>query len=262
MMPITNISEAKAQLSSLIERALAGEEVLIGKAGRPVAKLVRYERSDNLVFVSAAVIWEIRIKQSLGGFARAFPASHPRTPPSRPAIGRRSSAFAIAVACPRNNRPTRRVALVVMIPPRSFHPVGSDSRWAPGSSLPKDLRGDLGGDVRRSLRGNFHARPDRSPRPPTESIEIDAAIEPELHPFLFQPRPLLFAASPRRQCDFTVLAQNPVPRKSFRPGACVENTNNLPGSTGTARELGHLPVAYDPASRDRPEDGFHARGEV
>lgn len=46
-MHITNISEAKAQLSSLIERVLAGEEVLIGKAGKPVAKLVKYERSDR-----------------------------------------------------------------------------------------------------------------------------------------------------------------------------------------------------------------------
>ena len=46
-MHITNISEAKAQLSSLIEKVLAGEEVLIGKAGKPVARLVRYERSDR-----------------------------------------------------------------------------------------------------------------------------------------------------------------------------------------------------------------------
>lgn len=43
-MLITNISEAKAQLSALIERALAGEEVIIGKAGKPVAKLIKYQR--------------------------------------------------------------------------------------------------------------------------------------------------------------------------------------------------------------------------
>jgi len=46
-MHITNISDAKAQLSSLIEKVLAGEEVLIGKAGKPVAKLVKYEHSDQ-----------------------------------------------------------------------------------------------------------------------------------------------------------------------------------------------------------------------
>ena len=46
-MMITNISEAKAQLSALIEKVLAGQEVVIGKAGRPVAKLVPYERSQE-----------------------------------------------------------------------------------------------------------------------------------------------------------------------------------------------------------------------
>lgn len=37
-----NISEAKAELSSLIERVMKGEEVIIGKAGKPVAKIVAY----------------------------------------------------------------------------------------------------------------------------------------------------------------------------------------------------------------------------
>lgn len=46
-MHITNISEAKTQLSALIEKVLAGDEVIIGKAGKPVAKLVRYERSEQ-----------------------------------------------------------------------------------------------------------------------------------------------------------------------------------------------------------------------
>ena len=46
-MQITNISEAKARFSSLIEKVLSGEDVIIGKAGKPVAKLVRYEVSDQ-----------------------------------------------------------------------------------------------------------------------------------------------------------------------------------------------------------------------
>jgi prevent-host-death family protein len=46
-MHITNISEAKAQLSALIEKVMNGQEVIIGKAGKPVAKLVRYERSEE-----------------------------------------------------------------------------------------------------------------------------------------------------------------------------------------------------------------------
>ena len=41
-MIIKNISEAKAELSALIEAVSKGEEVLIGKAGVPVAKLIRF----------------------------------------------------------------------------------------------------------------------------------------------------------------------------------------------------------------------------
>jgi len=37
---VDTISEAKAQLSTLVERALAGEEVIIGRAGKPVVRLV------------------------------------------------------------------------------------------------------------------------------------------------------------------------------------------------------------------------------
>jgi len=46
-MIIANISEAKAQLSALVERVMAGQEVIIGKAGKPVAKLVRYELTEK-----------------------------------------------------------------------------------------------------------------------------------------------------------------------------------------------------------------------
>jgi prevent-host-death family protein len=42
-MHITNISEAKAQLSALIQDVIAGKEVVIGKAGIPVARLVPFE---------------------------------------------------------------------------------------------------------------------------------------------------------------------------------------------------------------------------
>jgi prevent-host-death family protein len=35
-----NLYEAKTQLSSLVERARAGEEIIIAKGGRPVARLV------------------------------------------------------------------------------------------------------------------------------------------------------------------------------------------------------------------------------
>jgi prevent-host-death family protein len=38
-----NIHEAKTHLSRLIERVAAGEEIVIAKAGKPVARLVKYE---------------------------------------------------------------------------------------------------------------------------------------------------------------------------------------------------------------------------
>jgi prevent-host-death family protein len=42
-MEITNIHEAKTHFSKLVERAAAGEEIVIGKAGKPVARLVPYK---------------------------------------------------------------------------------------------------------------------------------------------------------------------------------------------------------------------------
>lgn len=42
-MRIVNTHEAKTQLSKLLNEAAMGEEVVIAKAGRPVAKLVAYK---------------------------------------------------------------------------------------------------------------------------------------------------------------------------------------------------------------------------
>ena len=46
-MQIVNISDAKAQLSALVAKVATGKEIIIGKAGEPVAKLVRYDRSEE-----------------------------------------------------------------------------------------------------------------------------------------------------------------------------------------------------------------------
>ena len=49
-----NIHEAKTHLSRLLERVALGEEVIIAKAGTPVAKLVRIEmEAKTRVFGSA-----------------------------------------------------------------------------------------------------------------------------------------------------------------------------------------------------------------
>ena len=47
-----NIHEAKTHLSRLIERAVAGEDVIIAKSGRPLVRLVRIEQ-DHPVLGSA-----------------------------------------------------------------------------------------------------------------------------------------------------------------------------------------------------------------
>jgi prevent-host-death family protein len=41
-MVVRNISEAKAELSALIEAVRNGNEVIIAKAGKPVARLVAF----------------------------------------------------------------------------------------------------------------------------------------------------------------------------------------------------------------------------
>lgn len=45
-MVVDSVTEAKAQLSALLERVLQGEEVVISRAGKPVATLVPY-RTDQ-----------------------------------------------------------------------------------------------------------------------------------------------------------------------------------------------------------------------
>ncbi len=37
------LTEAKAKFSDIVERAMHGEEIIVTKMGKPVAKIVRYE---------------------------------------------------------------------------------------------------------------------------------------------------------------------------------------------------------------------------
>ena len=46
-MAVVNMHEAKTHLSRLVERVAQGEDVVIAKAGRPVARLVPYEATDE-----------------------------------------------------------------------------------------------------------------------------------------------------------------------------------------------------------------------
>ncbi len=44
---MVNVHEAKTHLSRLLERVASGEEIVIAKAGRPVARLVPYSEEDE-----------------------------------------------------------------------------------------------------------------------------------------------------------------------------------------------------------------------
>ena len=46
-MPTVNVHAAKSQLSRLLDAAAAGEEVIIAKAGKPVARLVPIEQKQE-----------------------------------------------------------------------------------------------------------------------------------------------------------------------------------------------------------------------
>ncbi len=43
-MAAVNVHEAKTHLSRLLDRVAAGEEIVIAKAGKPVAKLVPFKK--------------------------------------------------------------------------------------------------------------------------------------------------------------------------------------------------------------------------
>jgi prevent-host-death family protein len=49
-----NIYEAKTNLSKLLDRVMVGEEIIIAKSGKPMAKLVRIDAPTKRVLGSAA----------------------------------------------------------------------------------------------------------------------------------------------------------------------------------------------------------------
>lgn len=49
-MAAYNIYEAKTNFSALVDKASAGEEVVIAKAGKPVLKLVPIEEEEQVIY--------------------------------------------------------------------------------------------------------------------------------------------------------------------------------------------------------------------
>ena len=57
-MVVRNISEAKAQLSALVEAVLKGDEVILAKAGKPVAKIIPIRADDGAADKARAALLE------------------------------------------------------------------------------------------------------------------------------------------------------------------------------------------------------------
>ncbi len=68
--------EAKSQLSRLVNLAESGEEVVIQRSGRPVARLVRVERRRPIGEAFGALRGEIELREDFdelpAGFAEHF----------------------------------------------------------------------------------------------------------------------------------------------------------------------------------------------
>jgi prevent-host-death family protein len=58
-MKSVNVHEAKTNLSELLKKVEAGEEVVIARAGKPVARLVRIGASGQRVFGSAKGLFTV-----------------------------------------------------------------------------------------------------------------------------------------------------------------------------------------------------------
>jgi prevent-host-death family protein len=58
MKPV-NVHEAKTRLSELLKKVEAGEEVIIARAGKPVARLVRAGTAGTRVFGSARGLFTV-----------------------------------------------------------------------------------------------------------------------------------------------------------------------------------------------------------
>ena len=68
-MKIINIQAAKTHLSRLVEEAAAGEEIVLAKAGKPIARLVPYRGTGEKRRLGA---WKGKVR-----IGKDFDAEHP-----------------------------------------------------------------------------------------------------------------------------------------------------------------------------------------
>jgi prevent-host-death family protein len=66
-MKTVNIHAAKTHFSALVEEAAAGEEIIIAKAGKPVARLVPLEKKNDRSRTFGMLKGKIRISDDFDG---------------------------------------------------------------------------------------------------------------------------------------------------------------------------------------------------
>ncbi len=66
-MQMINIHDAKTQLSKLLERVQSGEEIVIAKAGTPVARMIPYTPPKRKITPPGAMKGEIWIADDFDG---------------------------------------------------------------------------------------------------------------------------------------------------------------------------------------------------
>jgi prevent-host-death family protein len=55
--PMYNMHEAKTQLSRLVDKAVEGEEVIVARNGKPVARIVKYEQPKRVLGSLKGKVW-------------------------------------------------------------------------------------------------------------------------------------------------------------------------------------------------------------
>ncbi len=78
MPEVVNVHSAKTHFSELLERVEKGEEIVVGRAGKPVARLVKYEPARRRLGAAQGRIWIADDFDELPeDVAAAFRGEHP-----------------------------------------------------------------------------------------------------------------------------------------------------------------------------------------
>lgn len=81
-MPVVNVHEAKTHLSRLLDAVAAGEEVIIAKAGKPVARLTPIEKPQRKpgALKGTFILTDEFFEPMPEGWLQAMEEGHPSDP--------------------------------------------------------------------------------------------------------------------------------------------------------------------------------------